>query len=677
MKTTIKILLLMLSTFILNTFNPQTTKAQCHIDDWNALEALYDSTLGDFWFNRTGWDAMINGLNNPPANCNLANLYGVTLDGNGRVEILNLISNRLDGNIPPEIDGLSNLIELNLSYNQLEGNIPIQLSSLSKLKILNLDSNELTGNIPAQLSNLSFLEEIWLRNNMLTGLPVELSNLDNLVELKLSTNQITGSVPQEFGNFNALKELYLDENLLTGNIPPSLRNINTLTHLILSYNELSGNIPPELGDLDNLYVLGLKYNQLSGCYDSNLHQLCGRLFDGVASIGRISNGNNFEASWEDFCNFLEGICCGCTDPTSCNFSPLVDCDFGTCQNCEPLCGCTDPNACNYNNTTECDDGSCFYNCGNGVYPGDLNNDGIVNNQDVSLSGLFQYNTGQSRAAEHQNSDWYPHPSQNWDIQNNQNKDIKHHDCNGDGVIDENDQQVVNNNMGLTWNTPSTQNPPAESDYQVMLHPIDQIYDGNLVMNVALERRAGGDLTLQGGHFTIDYSDVDGNFNKVALNFEPISWLGTPNIDLWYESTHFSTQKKIEVGFTKTDNVNSEGSGIIGQLILRYNSSAKRSNVSYNFEVNTIGVHQNNGNYIPIEDQQLQVNLNSACQANLTINENAPFQNLYKSSNNITTNGFVLIGADQEVEYNANRVRINSGFSVKAGAEFKVRNSGCN
>jgi len=428
--------------------------------------------------------------------------------------------------------------------------------------------------------------------------------------------------------------------------------------LYLHKNQLNGSIPQEMGNLSNLTMFQINNNNLSGCYPSNIIPFCPQLihqfFDGNPDI---NEGNNFNATWEDFCTTGAGVC--------------ID---------EPFCGCTDPTACNYNPTATCDNGSCLQSCTeNAVYPGDLNHDGTVNGQDVALSGLFLYNAGIAREQEHQNIDWYPHPSQDWGLENTQHIDLKHHDCNGDGLIDETDTLAVSNNYGLTWKTPEpTPPPPQETDYQVMLQPTEQIYDGNLVMNVVLERREGEDLTLQGGYFTVDYSDIEGDFSYVDLAFLPISWLGTPNNNLWYESTHFPTEKKIEVGFTKTNNFDSEGSGIIGQLILEYDTGiAKRANVSYNFEVNTIGVHQNNGNFIPIEDQLLQINLNSTCQPNWSIDEETPFQNLYQSNSNITTNGFVLIGEDQEVEYSADRVRINSGFSAKAGAEFKVRSSGCN
>jgi len=286
----------------------------------------------------------------------------------------------------------------------------------------------------------------------------------------------------------------------------------------------------------------------------------------------------------------------------------------------------DGKGCTHGTEIVIDDGSCIQNSSN-VWPGDLNNDGIVNNQDVSF--------------------------------------------------DENDRQAVDDNLGQIWSVPNPVDPPDESDYQVILQPTKQVYDGNLVMNVSLERKAEVDLTLQAGHFTIDYSDIEGNFSYVDLAFLPISWLGTPNNNLWYKSTHFPNEKKIEVGFTKTNDIDSKGSGVIGQLILEYDSgSAKHANISYNFEVNSIGVHQNNGNFIPIEDQLLQVNLNSICQPNWAINEDSPFQNKYKSSGDITTGGFVLIGANQEVEYKANRVTLNTDFRVKAGATFKAKYGSC-
>jgi len=229
----------------LTYFNATPPPTGCRLNDSLALVALYNSTNGANWTNT--WD-----LSQP-----MDGWYGVTLNGDGCV------------------------IELSLSSNLLTGSIPIELENLTKLTSLWLNENELTG-----------------------GIPVELGKLSNLEFLMLQYNQLTGSIPVELGNFSNVLLLWLHENQLTGSIPPELGNMNTSAWLSLSHNQLTGNIPAELG---NLQSIGLDNNQLSGCYDVNLLGFCGGLFgDGFNST--ISDGNNFDAPWEDFCNTGAGAC---------------------------------------------------------------------------------------------------------------------------------------------------------------------------------------------------------------------------------------------------------------------------------------------------------------------------------------------------------------------------------
>jgi len=97
MKTAVKTIILVLTLLF---FNIQTGMAQCHIDDWTALKALYESTDGDNWINNTGWEEIT--AIAPSANCNLELLFRVELDYQGRVEKLKLTINELNGSIPPE-----------------------------------------------------------------------------------------------------------------------------------------------------------------------------------------------------------------------------------------------------------------------------------------------------------------------------------------------------------------------------------------------------------------------------------------------------------------------------------------------------------------------------------------------------------------------------------------------
>jgi len=130
MKTLIQHLIFILSNlFFLNTID---TNAQCHIDDWTALKAFYESTNGDNWFNRTGWDVLIDNQDSPPANCILGDLHQVNLDKSGRVEGIGLIQNGLTGTLPAELGKLINLTHFDLSWNKITGNIPPEIGNLKK-----------------------------------------------------------------------------------------------------------------------------------------------------------------------------------------------------------------------------------------------------------------------------------------------------------------------------------------------------------------------------------------------------------------------------------------------------------------------------------------------------------------------------------------------------------------
>jgi len=361
-KTTVTLLL-----SILFIFPTQFTQAQCHIDDWKGLKALYDSTNGNNWTNRMGWDIVNNHTTYPANNCDLNTLYGVTLT-NGRVTCIDMDGNpdcnfsqggnNLSGTIPSEINKLSHLKGLFLFHNNLAGTLPLELFSLSSLEILGLRGNQLSGTIPPQIGDLNSLRDLYLDYNNFSGdIPVELANLSNLYWCNLSYNRLTGNIPPGIGSLSKLEALALAENNLTGYIPPQLYNLtklqqlwlfkngltgtispeikklknlrrfsfwsnelegvipseigslSELTFISLSANKLSGRLPIELGNLTKLEVLEISYNCLTGCYPGNFNIFCAQLVapdNGTNSD--ISDGNKFDAEWEDFCATGAGGC---------------------------------------------------------------------------------------------------------------------------------------------------------------------------------------------------------------------------------------------------------------------------------------------------------------------------------------------------------------------------------
>ncbi|GLT86636.1 hypothetical protein SLE2022_047630 [Rubroshorea leprosula] len=106
------------------------------------------------------------------------NVKGQTLEFVRFVDLVNLIdlsSNNLEGEIPEEIMKLSALGTLNLSRNQLTGNIPEKIADLRLLETLDLSVNHLLGRIPASMSSMTFLSHLNLSYNDLSG-PIPSAN---------------------------------------------------------------------------------------------------------------------------------------------------------------------------------------------------------------------------------------------------------------------------------------------------------------------------------------------------------------------------------------------------------------------------------------------------------------------------------------------------------------------
>jgi len=230
----------------------------CVYADWAALKALYENTDGENWKRNHNWDILQS--SSIPADCNFDNLYGIQLNENGRVAKINLYNNNLSGNIPKELKGLSELNSLYLAANNLVGQIPPELSKLT--------------------------------------------HLENLI---LSVNNLSGPIPIQFVLLSKLKSLFLSYNNLSGEIPRQLYKLSELEYLLLNNNELTGVLPAELISLSNLYQLNISNNQLSGCYEDDLTLFCDQSSH-FKDNANISDGNNFDAEWRNFCLNAEGAC---------------------------------------------------------------------------------------------------------------------------------------------------------------------------------------------------------------------------------------------------------------------------------------------------------------------------------------------------------------------------------
>ncbi len=208
----------------------------------NALVALYNSTNGNGWTNKTGWL-----VTNTP--CTWIGINCVS----GHVERINLFNNNLTGSLPSQIGNLIGLTYLGIDSNYIGGVIPPEIGNLTKLRALYLYYNQISGSIPPELGNLTLLEDVALSNNLLSGsIPPQLGNLSSLMYIHLQANQLSGSVPPEIGNLTNLLTLWLNDNQLSGSLPASIGNLVNLSCLYLQNNNLSGPLPSSIINLSSL-----------------------------------------------------------------------------------------------------------------------------------------------------------------------------------------------------------------------------------------------------------------------------------------------------------------------------------------------------------------------------------------------------------------------------------------
>jgi Leucine-rich repeat (LRR) protein len=259
-------------------------------DDSIALVAIYNALDGPNWTDNTNW------LTDP----DIGTWFGVTTDVDGRVIKLDLNTNNLTGDLPPDVGLLSLMDTLDLTTNSISGEIPTQICNLMSLIQLRLADNDFVGDIPFGFGELDLLEELELSTNPITGaIPSDFGDMGNLRVLRLVGTELSGPIPPEIGNISTLEtfetwnspiggelpselgnlsnlvilhigasgfinEVVPEKFPLTGPIPPELGGLTNLTRLVLGNNSLTGSIPPELGDLINLEFLGLHGNNLTG-----------------------------------------------------------------------------------------------------------------------------------------------------------------------------------------------------------------------------------------------------------------------------------------------------------------------------------------------------------------------------------------------------------------------------
>jgi Leucine-rich repeat (LRR) protein len=320
-------------------------------------------TLGEFpdivelagWIDSTNWIT----------NVDYCSWFGLTCNEDGKVQCLELPSNRLFGIVAPEVRLLAETLEiLDLSNNYYLVSEPDShwLGRLVHATHVNVGTTSLEyPGIPAYLGNLTNLQELDISFSFFSFGPISVSafsGLHQLTFLDISNNVYTSTIPTlptglqhlfldhivfdenvtqtlEFVSFlNQLQTLWTDKSNLAGSLPTSFAT--TLTSLSLSFSHLTGTVPTELGRLTRLEELYLFQNNLTGSVPTELGQLTKLeslyLEGNVRLVGSISNDICVNIEPLGLLRELGADCAAANDVNATTM--VIQCDCCTCCGAE-------------------------------------------------------------------------------------------------------------------------------------------------------------------------------------------------------------------------------------------------------------------------------------------------------------------------------------------------------
>jgi len=257
-----------------------------------------------------------------------------------------------------------------------------------------------------------------------------------------------------------------------------------------------------------------------------------------------------------------------------------------------------------------------------VWPGDVDVNLISDHYDLMGIGLHYDETGPARQVPYQTTLWDGYPALAWGSAQKNGNDLKHVDCNGDGVVDVADIIAIINNFGLTHAKHSkSQYNKQNPDLYFELLSGDIAPGSTVEIAIMVGRDTTKAIVL--GRDTISMYGIgfevklDGNMltiiedSTLAISWDN-NWLGTQGTDLLILDTINSTTGEIFAACVKNNHLNSEGSGEIARIHFDIKKDlAGRDTMQVNIQINTNGGVKTTGDTITFNNDIDTLTINPA------------------------------------------------------------------
>lgn len=195
-----------------------------------------------------------------------------------------------------------------------------------------------------------------------------------------------------------------------------------------------------------------------------------------------------------------------------------------------------------------------------VWPGDANSDGVVTNADALYLGLAFNQTGPVRPAATLN--WVGQACPDWNFNFSQNNvNLKHADCDGNGIVNFDDTLAIDFNYLNTHNkTEESQggNPPIWVEATPDTVGLEQAID--IVVHLGTANQPVD--SLHGVAFSLMFNEMLLTPNGLSIDFDNCS-LGTAGVDVIGFRKNLFSDGMIDMAVTRNTLVNWQGYGPIG------------------------------------------------------------------------------------------------------------------
>jgi hypothetical protein len=195
-----------------------------------------------------------------------------------------------------------------------------------------------------------------------------------------------------------------------------------------------------------------------------------------------------------------------------------------------------------------------------VWPGDANSDGIADNLDVLELGLHYTQTGAPRAIT--SNAWQSYFANNWTGTITNGKNLNHSDCNGDGIINDNDTLAIYNNYGLTHAFKPAQTNTVNPQLSIVPDQTSVVKGTWGSASIYLGDATTSISNINGLAFTIDFDNTLIETNNIYIEYQN-SFIDAGQ-NLHFRKLDFANSK-LFTATTHTVNNNVSGFGKIATL----------------------------------------------------------------------------------------------------------------